>query len=72
MKQQRELQCQVKEYIRTLSPEELETLREEAVGQLDEETRRSAESLGSSEMLIQLQIEEIVGKKMNPPCSKLR
>ena len=64
LKQRRELKCHVKEYVEGLSPEALETLREEAIGHLNEATRRNAESIGSVEMLIQLQIEEIVGERL--------
>jgi len=64
LKQQRELHCQVKEYMKTLSPEELETLREEAIDQLDEKTLKNAKKIGNFEVIIMMGMEEIVGEQL--------
>ena len=48
----------------TLSPEKLETLREEAIGRLDEEAKRSAEKFGKLEVLVRMEMEEIVGERL--------
>ena len=64
MKQQRELQSQVREHMKTLSPDELEILREEAISQLDEKTKKNAESLGNFEMILRMGMEEIVGERL--------
>jgi hypothetical protein len=64
LKQQRELHCQVKEYMKTLSPEELETLREEAIGQLNEKTQKNAKKIGNFEFLVRIGMEEIVGEQL--------
>jgi len=66
LKQQKELQLQVKEYMKSLSQEELETLREEAISQLDEKTKKNAESLGNFEVIVRMGMEEIVS------CSSLQ
>ena len=64
LKQQKELQSQVREYMETLSPEELEALREEAISLLDEETKKDAEKIGSFEVIVKMEMEEIVGERM--------
>jgi hypothetical protein len=64
LKQQRELHCQVKEYMKTLSPEELETLREESIGQLDEKTLKNAKKIGNFEFLVTIGMEDIVGEQL--------
>jgi hypothetical protein len=69
LRQQIELQRQVQEYIKTLSPKKLETLRKEAISQLDEETKRAGKLFGNLEMLIQFQIEKIVLKKLKAETS---
>ena len=71
LKQQRELHCQVKEYMKTLSPEELETLREEAIGRLDEEAKKNAEKFDKLELLVRMVMEEIIGEQLKASqCQK--
>ena len=50
--------------MKTLSPEELDALREEAIGQLDEETKKNAEKLGNLEVIVKMEMEEIVGERL--------
>ncbi len=64
LKQQKELQSQVREYMETLSPEEMENLREEAIGRLDKETKKDAEKVGNIEVLVKMEMEEIVGERL--------
>ena len=64
LKHQKELQSQVREHMETLSPEELESLREEATGRLDEETKKGAEKFGKLEFIVRVGMEEIVGERL--------
>jgi hypothetical protein len=50
--------------MKTLSPEELETLREESIGQLDEKTLKNAKKIGNFEFLVTIGMEEIVGEQL--------
>jgi hypothetical protein len=54
-----------------LSSEELETLREEAIGQLDEQTRKNAEKVDSLELLIKVWMVDIVAERLKAAqCQK--
>jgi hypothetical protein len=64
LKKQKELQSQVREHMETFSQYELQTLREEAIGRLDEETKRSAEKFGKLEVVVRLGMEEIIEEKL--------
>ncbi len=64
LKQQRELQNQVREHMETLSPEELDALRKEAISQLDEEIKKNGKRVGNIELLVRMEMEEIVGERL--------
>ena len=61
---QKELNRQIKEHMKNLSFEEIESLRKEAVSHLDEETKRSAQSFNTLETIIKAGIEEIIGERL--------
>ena len=48
----------------TLSPEELEALREEAISRLDEEAKKGAEKFGKLEFIVRVGMEEIIGERL--------
>jgi hypothetical protein len=47
-----------------LSPDELDAQREEAIGRLDEEAKRSAEYFGKLEFIVGIMMEEIIGERL--------
>ena len=57
--------------MKTLSQEELETLREEAVGRLDEETKNNGKKLGNIDVIVKMEMEEIVGERLTAAHGKL-
>ena len=50
--------------IETLSSDELEILRREAIGRLDEETKEDAEKFGKLEVIVRMKMEEIIGERL--------
>jgi hypothetical protein len=64
IKRQEELDRQVKDRMKHLSFDEIESLRKEAVSHLDEQTKRSAQSFNVLETIIKAGIEEIIKKRL--------
>ena len=64
-KHQEELKCQVKEYMKNLSFEELESLRQEVLSHLDEETKKNAQSFNTLEIIVKTGIEDIIKQRLN-------
>lgn len=59
----KEHDCQIEEYMNSLTEEELRSLKREAMSCLDEETLKKAKEFKTFNILIDLQMKEIIGSK---------
>ena len=57
---QKEMRCKVHDYIKNLSSEKIELIREEAVGRLDEKMKKYAEEYGTYDTIIEITMNQIV------------
>jgi plasmid replication initiation protein len=62
--QRKERDRQITEYMNGLSEEELRSLKEEAINSFDEEFLLKAQEVNTLKMLLDLQVKEIIGKRL--------